>query len=58
MQKNYRFVEYILVICFIKFVQSAMNARREVDEYPKLKCCHRNNEIACQQLLRLSNYAS
>ena len=29
MQKNYRLVEYIPVICFNKFVQSAVNARRE-----------------------------
>ena len=32
MQKNYRFVEYVLVKCFNKFVQPAVNARREGDE--------------------------
>ena len=34
-QKIYRFVEYILVKCFKKFVQTAVNARRERDENPK-----------------------
>ena len=33
-KKVYRFVEYIPVICFNKFVQSALNARREGDEKP------------------------
>ena len=34
-KKIYRFVEYITVECFNKFVQSAVNARREGDENPK-----------------------
>ena len=33
-KKNYRFVEYIPVKCFDKFVQSAVNARREEEENP------------------------
>ena len=33
-KKIYRFVEYIPVKCFNKFVQSAVNARRERDENP------------------------
>ena len=33
-KKIYRFVEYIPVKCFNKFVQSAVNARREGDENP------------------------
>ena len=33
-KKIYRFVEYIPVKCFKKFVQSAVNARREGDENP------------------------
>ena len=33
-KKNYRFVEYIPVKCFDKFVQSAVNARREGDQNP------------------------
>ena len=35
-QKIYRFVEYIPVKCFNKFVQSAVNARWEGDEDPKI----------------------
>ena len=35
MQKNYRFMEYIPVKCFKKFVESAVSARREGDENPK-----------------------
>ena len=31
-RKNYRFVDFIPVTCFNKFVQSAVNARREGDE--------------------------
>ena len=34
MQKIYRFVEYTPVKCFNKFVQSAVDARREGDENP------------------------
>ena len=33
-KKIYRFVEYVTVKCFNKFVQSAVNARREGDENP------------------------
>ena len=33
-KKNYRFLEYIPVKCFKKFVQSAVNARRDGDENP------------------------
>ena len=33
-KKIYRFVEYIPVNCFNKFVQSAVNGRRERDENP------------------------
>ena len=33
-EKIYRFVEYTPVKCFNKFVQSAVNARREGDENP------------------------
>ena len=32
--KVHRFVEYTLVKCFNKFVQSALNARRQGDEIP------------------------
>ena len=34
MQKINRLVEYFLVLCFNKFVESAVNARREGDENP------------------------
>ena len=34
MQKNYRFVEYLPVKRFNKFVQSAVNAHQEGDENP------------------------
>ena len=34
MPKNYRFMEYIPVKCFNKFVQSVVKARRETDENP------------------------
>ena len=59
-KKIYRFVDYTPVICLNKFVQSAVNARREgvKSRESKLWCCRRNNEIACQQLLRLSNHGS
>ena len=33
-EKNYRFMEFIPVQCFNKFVQSAVNARREEDDNP------------------------
>ena len=54
-KKIYRFVEYTPVKCFNKFVQSAVDAHREGDENPNSR---RNDEIACQQLLRLSNYGT
>ena len=58
-KKIYRcFDEHIPVKCFNKSVQSAVNACRQRTREPKLKCCQRNNEIACQQLLWLSNYGS
>ena len=57
-KKIYRFVEHIPVKCFTKSVQYAVNARRQRRREPKLRCCRRNNEIACQQLLWLSNYGS
>ena len=48
MQKNHRFVEYIPVKCFNKFVQSAVNARREGDENP-------NSSVAAEALKWLAN---
>ena len=54
-KKIYRFVEYTPVEFFNNFVQSAVNARREADENPNSSVVA---EIACQQLLRLSNYGS
>ena len=47
MEKNHRFVEYIPVICFNKFVQSAVNARREGDEY--------SNSIVAETMKLLAN---
>ena len=55
--KIYRFVEYTPVKYFNKFVQSAVNARRQVDENPNSWFC-RNYEVACKQLVWLSNYGS
>ena len=48
MQKNHRFVEYIAVKCFIKFVQSAVNARRERDENP-------NSSVVAETMKLLAN---
>ena len=48
MQKNYRFVEYIPVKCFNKFVQSAVNARRKGDENP-------NPIVAAETIKLLAN---
>ena len=48
MQKNYRSVEYIPVICFNKFVQSAVNARREGDEIP-------NSKVVAETMKLLAN---
>ena len=48
MQKNYRFVEYIPVKCFNKFVQSAVEARREGNENPK-------SNVAAETMKLLAN---
>ena len=48
MQKYYRFVEHIPVKCFNKFVQSAVNARREVDENP-------NSSVVTETMKLLAN---
>ena len=47
-KKNYRFVEYIPVKCFNKFVQSAVNARREGDENP-------NSSVVAETMKLLAN---
>ena len=43
-KKTYRFVEYLPVKCFNKFVQSAVKARREEDESPNSSVVE---EIVC-----------
>ena len=48
-KKVYRFVEYIPVECFDKFVQSAVNARREGDENPN------SSVVAETMLVKSSN---
>ena len=48
MQTNYRFVESIPVKCFHKFVQPAVNARREGDE-------NRNSSVVAETLKLFSN---
>ena len=48
MQKNYRFVECIPVKCSNKFVQSAVNARRERDENP-------NSSVVAETMKLLAN---
>ena len=48
MQKNYHFVECIPVKCFTKFVQSAVNARREGDENP-------NSSVLAETMKLLAN---
>ena len=47
-RKTYRFVEYIPVKGFNKFVQSAVNARREVDENP-------NSSVVAEVMKLLAN---
>ena len=47
-KKIYRFVEYIPVKCFNKFVQSAVNARREGDENP-------NSSVVAETMKLLAN---
>ena len=47
-KKYYGFVEYIPVNCFNKFVQSAVNARREADENP-------NSSVAAATMKLLAN---
>ena len=47
-KKIYRFVEYTPVICFNKFVQSAVNARRERDENP-------NSSVVAETMKLLAN---
>ena len=47
-KKIYRFVEYIQGICFNKFVQSAVNARREGGEIP-------NSSVVAQTMKLLAN---
>ena len=44
-KKNHRFVDYTLVKCFDKFVQSDVNARREGDENP--------NSIVVAEIMKL-----
>ena len=48
MQKIYRFVEYIPVKCFDKFVQSAVDARWEGDENP-------NSSLVAETMKLLAN---
>ena len=48
MQKNYHFVEYTPVKCFNKFVQSAVDARREGDENP-------NSSVVTETMKLLAN---
>ena len=47
-KKIYRFVEYIPVKCFIKFLQFAVNARREGDENP-------NSSVVAETMKLLAN---
>ena len=47
-KKIYRFVEYIPVKCFNKFVQSALNARQEGDENP-------NSSVVAETIKLLAN---
>ena len=47
-KKIYRFVEFIPVKCFNKFVQSAVNARRERDENP-------NSSVVAEAMKLLAN---
>ena len=47
-KKIYRFVEYIPVKCFNKFVQSAVNARREGGENP-------NSSVVAETMKLLAN---
>ena len=47
-QKFYRFVDYTPVKCFNKFVQSAVNARREGDENP-------NSGVVAEAMKLLAN---
>ena len=47
-KKIYRFIEYIPVKCFNTFVQSAVNARREVDENP-------NSSVVAETMQLLAN---
>ena len=47
-KKIYRLVEYIQVICFNKFVQSAVNARQEGDENP-------NSSVVAETMKLLAN---
>ena len=47
-KKIYRFVEYIPIKCFNKFVNSAVNARREKDENP-------NSSVVAETMKLLAN---
>ena len=47
-KKIYRFVEYTPVKCFNKFVQSAVDARREGDENP-------NSSVVAETMKLLAN---
>ena len=47
-KKICRFVDYTLVKCFSKFVQSALHARREVDENP-------NSSVVAEKVKLLAN---
>ena len=47
-KKTYRFVEYIPVNCFSKFLQSAVDARREGDENP-------NSSVVAETMKLLAN---
>ena len=47
-KKTYRFVEYTPLKCFNKFVQSAVNARREGDENP-------NSSVVAEIMKLLTN---
>ena len=57
-KKVCRFIEYTPVKCFNKICAICCRCSTRRRRESKFSCCCRNNEIACQQLLRLSNYGS
>ena len=57
-KNTYRFVDYLPVKSFYKSLCNLLSMPVEKETRIQTKCCCGNNEIACQQLLRLSNYGS